>query len=116
MALVSKQFLRFRIWLLSALCLPLVIEKLQLMVLQSDILRFGNINFEWRPNEKREIAFRVLEVMGELGYYTGTAELDPSEAHKAVILYQTKKQIKPANGRFGRQTLLQLFNDFLHLE
>jgi len=86
------------------------------MVLQSDILRFGNINFEWRPNEKREIAFRVLEVMGELGYYTGTAELDPSEAHKAVILYQTKKQIKPANGRFGRQTLLQLFNDFLHLE
>jgi len=37
MALVSKQFLRFRIWLLSALCLPLVIEKLQEMQLRHQL-------------------------------------------------------------------------------
>lgn len=88
----------------------------KLMVLHSDIQRFGNINFTWRAEEKNGVAFRVLEVLGELGHFQGSAAPAPSVAHEEVKKYQEMKRIHPANGRFGKKTFLQLFNDLINLE
>lgn len=88
-----------------------------LLRLQDDIKEHGpTINFLWQPNKKKDAAFRVMNILGELGFSQKEPKHDPVEASESLELYQISKGIEPASGKLGRKTFIQLLNDYIIIE
>jgi len=85
----------------------------ELLEIQEDIRKFApSINFSFKPHEKKDAAFRTMNVLGALGHIDGEPTDDPEIAAKALKSYQLKKGINPASGRLGRKTFIQFLNDY----
>jgi hypothetical protein len=88
-----------------------------LLSLQGDIKTHGpTINFMWWPGKKKDVAYRVISVLGELGFHKEDAEYSPEKASNILKSYQISKGIVPASGMLGRKTFIQLLNDYIIIE
>lgn len=92
---------------------------IQIAFLSAEVKKVGStINFRYNSDSesKKIIAYRTLEVLGELGHYRGEAIKDTNVARKALVKYQKSKKIVPSEGRLGKKTIVQLFNDIINLK
>lgn len=91
-----------------------------LNLIQDDIQKFSPaIDFSYIPDDKkkRDAAYRVLDVLGRLGWYDQAPSRNPDAARKALIQFQISKNILPPNpnkqGLLGRKTFLILLADYI---
>ena len=73
-----------------------------------------SINFQWQPDEKREIALMLQEAFKEIGYMP-SLEIpndDPMLAHDILVRYQTEKKFKEV-GFLTPQVVAFIIQDYL---
>ncbi len=88
-----------------------------LLSIQEDIKMHGpTINFTWQPEKKKDAAYRVMDVLGALGFHNEVLTYDPEKAAGILRSYQISKGIEPASGMLGRKTFIQLLNDYIIIE
>ena len=83
--------------------------------LNSRISEWGSsINFQWQPDEKREVALLLQEAFKEIGFMT-TSNLpndDPMVTHEILVRYQKKKRFKEI-GFLTPQVVAFIIQDYL---
>jgi chromosome segregation ATPase len=73
-----------------------------------------SINFQWQPDEKREIALMLQEAFKEIGYMP-SLEIpndDPMLAHEILVRYQKEKKFKEV-GFLTPQVVAFIIQDYL---
>ncbi len=89
----------------------------KIVSLQLDFQKFGTtINFEHNSQEKEDLAFKVLDILGQFGYYKGEPIANPILAKNELVNFQRLKLISPPEGYLGKKTFIQFINEYAALE